>query len=477
MDEITEFDIEKIYSDMEEYLIKNIKRNLTNDLKSFHLKEEKDYGFNWEAWQSAKLKDLQKFRKQNKDIVNERTKGIDKKIAVVLNKEARQGKLSAYKGYKEALTHGYKSSVTVKDNFFKMNSKKVRSLINSVTNDFQKVNYATFRKSNDIYRQIIAEASVYNNTGVMTPKQAIRKAINDFEARGINSIVYANGSRHKISEYTSMAIRTASTRAQLMGEGELRKKLGVTTIQMSKHSTACKLCQPWEGRVLIDDVYSGGSKKDGKYPLLSEAMKQGLYHPNCRHGHGTFFPELSKATNQRIIDKVEKEEIVKNVNKDVKKSNKITDVNAELKENTNNGRIFVEKLLEKYKGSNKKFVKAFENANLDDASKKIINNIEKIDDVEVKTGKKSYFKPVINELSIKGNLNGTVYHEWGHSIDYLVSKKINKDNNFEWISNSLENIRNATKLKNKNSIPDNLINIFGKQRERLKAIFKEDVAR
>lgn len=305
MKKVTEYDIEKIYSDMEKYLIKNIIRNLTSDLHSFHLKEEEELGFKWEAWQTAKLRDLQKFRRQNKDIVNSRTKGINKKIAALLNKEAMQGKKTAYKEYKEALTYGYNSSVQVKDSFFKMSSRKVRKLIGSVTNDFQKVNQATFRRSNDIYRQIIVEASMYKNTGVMTSKQAINKAIEDFKSRGINSIVYSNGSKHKISDYASMAIRTASTRAQLMGEGELRKKMGVSTIQMSKHSTSCKLCQPWEGKVLIDDVYSGGSKKDGNYPLLSDAMKQGLYHPNCRHGHGTYFPELSKKNNEEIIEKIE----------------------------------------------------------------------------------------------------------------------------------------------------------------------------
>lgn len=305
MKKVTEYDIEKIYSDMEKYLINNIIRNLTSDMHSFHLKEEEELGFKWEAWQTAKLRDLQKFRRQNKDIVNSRTKGINKKIAALLNKEAMQGKKTAYKEYKEALTYGYNSSVQVKDSFFKMSSRKVRKLIGSVTNDFQKVNQATFRRSNDIYRQIIVEASMYKNTGVMTSKQAINKAIEDFKSRGINSIVYSNGSKHKISDYASMAIRTASTRAQLMGEGELRKKMGVSTIQMSKHSTSCKLCQPWEGKVLIDDVYSGGSKKDGNYPLLSDAMKQGLYHPNCRHGHGTYFPELSKQSNEEIIKKVD----------------------------------------------------------------------------------------------------------------------------------------------------------------------------
>lgn len=289
---VTELDIIKIYDDMEKYLIKNIKRNLTNDLTSFHLREEKEYGFEWEAWQSAKLRDLRKFRRQNKEIVGSRTLKVNKLIREVLDRESKQGKMTAFKEYMKALKMGYKHDIKVKDSFFKSGGRKVKALIKSVTKDFDKVNYSTLRATNDIYRQIIAEASMYHQNGIMTGEQAIKKALKDFSDRGINSIEYKNGSRHRISDYTRMAIRTASTRANLMGEGELRKQIGVSTIQMSKHTTSCKLCKPWEGKILIDDVYSGGSPKDGDYPLLSDAMKKGLYHPSCRHGHSTYFPEL-----------------------------------------------------------------------------------------------------------------------------------------------------------------------------------------
>lgn len=302
---MTEKDIEKIYDDLEKYLIRNIKRNLTSDLDSFHLNEEKQLGFKWEAWQSAKLRELKRYRRQNKSIIRKMLKNIDSKIAEVLRNESKQGKLYAFRNFKAALTHGFKSSVKVKDSFFKINHRKVDTLIKSVNNDFEEANRAVLRRSNDVYRQIIAEASMYNQTGVMTERQAIKKAIDEFSIRGIDCIIYSNGARHTISNYSKMAIRTASTRAHLQGEGLLRQKIGQHLILMSKHNTACKLCQPFEGKVLIDDVYSGGSKKDGKYPLLSEAMKQGLYHPNCKHGHGTYYPELGKNVSNEIIEELE----------------------------------------------------------------------------------------------------------------------------------------------------------------------------
>ena len=302
------YDIEKIYDEMEHHLIDNIKRNLTSDLNSFHLKEEKKLGFKWEAWQTAKLRELKRYRKQNANIMHKYINNIDSEVAEVLRREYRQGKLSAYKGFKMALGKGYKSSIKVKDSFFRLNDRKINVLIKAINNDFKQANQAVLRRTNDTYRQVIHEASMYNATGVMTGKEAVRKAITDFEIRGINSIEYSNGARHRISEYARMAIRTASTRAYLQGNGDFRKEIGETLVILSKHGTACELCQPWEGRVLIDDVYSGGTKKDGKYPLLSDAMKQGLYHPNCRHALGTYYPELSKKDNKEITEQVEKEE-------------------------------------------------------------------------------------------------------------------------------------------------------------------------
>ena len=56
---------------------------------------------------------------------------------------------------------------------------------------------------------------------------------------------------------------------------------------------ACDKCSPWQGRVYIDDVWSGGKKEDGKYPLLSTAINGGLFHPRCQHGSSTYYPDIN----------------------------------------------------------------------------------------------------------------------------------------------------------------------------------------
>ena len=90
-----------------------------------------------------------------------------------------------------------------------------------------------------------------------------------------------------------MAIRTANKRANLMGEGEMRKKLNNPLVYISKHSGACHKCAKWQGRVYIDDVWSGGKEEDGKYPLLSTAIEGGLFHPRCEHGSSTYYEGIN----------------------------------------------------------------------------------------------------------------------------------------------------------------------------------------
>ena len=53
---------------------------------------------------------------------------------------------------------------------------------------------------------------------------------------------------------------------------------------------------------MIDDVWSGGTAAEAKkmgYPLISQAMDAGLYHPNCRDSHTTYFPGISTPPDKK----------------------------------------------------------------------------------------------------------------------------------------------------------------------------------
>ena len=282
-----DYDIEKIFEQIENDLISSMKRTLWS-----HKEDEKTKGFNWPQWQALKLKQLEDFRKNNQEIFKNYNQDIKYATKIQMKKQFREG---ASRSNKQAIKAGIikKEDSQLSGSFFGLNDRKIKALMKSTTKDINDVKYATLRMANDQYRQIIYKAEVYANIGTKTVQQAIDMATHDFLARGFNCIEYKNGSRHNIADYCDMAIRTANKRANLMGEGEMMKKLEITTCYISKHSGACDKCSPWQGRVYIDDVWAGGKKEDGKYPLLSTAIEGGLWHPRCRHGRSIYYEGIN----------------------------------------------------------------------------------------------------------------------------------------------------------------------------------------
>lgn len=312
---MNDYQIKKLYEEMEMTLISSMKRNIGR-----HLKEETEVGFKFSQWQAEKIKELKRYQKENKKIIGRYTLGLDKETSKHLQDELKKGSLNAIKQYNKVLGMNLKPDKVMNKSFFKTNDKKVKALIKVVNNDLKTANSSALRMSNDWYRQIIHKSAFFVGNGAFTEKQATAQAVNElselklstlaideasksFLAGGLNCIEYKDGRRVNIASYSQMAIRTASLRSQLMGEGDFRASIGRTLVKVTTHGGACPLCTKWQGKVLVDDVYSGG-KSDGKHTLLSDAMKQGFLHPNCRHGITTYYPELEE-DDENSADKLQ----------------------------------------------------------------------------------------------------------------------------------------------------------------------------
>ena len=295
---INEYDIAKLYQEMELDLIASLKRNLYR-----HLKTEREEEIKYPQWQALKLKEIEKVKKENLEIVNKYTSGIPKDVRRIIKREYKQGKTSELKLYNK--THegnGHK----LNENFFTVDNKKINALIDEINGTLKESKHAILRMTNDQYRSTIFKSQFYLEHGAVSLEQAINMSVKEFINNGIKCIEYSNGRRVNIADYSRMAIRTASQRAMLEGEGQFRKKLNRPLVIVTKHNTACKLCSPWQGEILIDDVYSGGVN-DGKHKTVSEAMAKGLFHPNCRHGLPTYYPELDEVYDEIGKQKTAKE--------------------------------------------------------------------------------------------------------------------------------------------------------------------------
>ncbi|WP_230028921.1 phage minor capsid protein [Clostridium cadaveris] len=318
------YDIGKIFEQMELDLISSMNRAFY-----FHQNEQIKEGFEWEQWQLSKLRAMEQYRKRNKKIVGKYNKPIQEAIDRELKGNFSKGEskverlfnkikqllkwrkkenptiefpqdidTSTLKGY-IAKELGSPGAVPQEKNFFGVNEKKLEALISTVNNDLNKAEYAILRKMDDVYRQTIFKTHMYLQNGAKTLNQAIDMATKDFLDKGINSIQYKNGANVNIASYAEMALRTANHRAMLLGEGSKRDEYGIHLVVVSAHANTCPKCEPWQGKILIDDVFSHPSKEyiekyRDKYKMASEAIEKGLLHPNCRHALITYFEGITR---------------------------------------------------------------------------------------------------------------------------------------------------------------------------------------
>lgn len=294
---MTARDIAALFDALELDLVKSLHRCLAR-----HQQQEQTEGGqngtprHWQAWQAAKLRDIRRFRRENTAILGEYRDRIDADTRTLLEEEAAQGGT---------------------DGFFRMSDERMTALLNEMQQANEQSERAALRYMNDVYRKTILRTAVAMQAGGQTLQQATDAATRDFLEQGIACIRYRDGRRVNISTYAEMALRTAGTRAMLMGEAAQRERLGLDTVLVSQYGACSKTCLPWQGLVYIDDVFQpyhgprtpggtyGISRNGRQYPLLSVAMQGGLFHPSCRHTLSTWVEGTS--TRPRPMDKAKVE--------------------------------------------------------------------------------------------------------------------------------------------------------------------------
>ena len=296
---MNEYDIVAAFRVIEKELIASMIRNMDR-----HRAEETKEGYEWPMWQAEQLKALEKYKRHNQKKYKKQFQKINREIDLLIRQARETGNMQQEIKILEAVKKGFSAKKIRKGmaaEFFRLNDRKLEALVEATTHDMEKAETAILRKAEDDYRQAIYNAQVYSNTGAGTYEKAVDMATKDMLSRGLNCVQYVNGARHTLADYADMAIRTASKRAYLQGEGEKRQEWGISTVIVNKRGNPCPKCLPFCGKVLIDDVWSGGPE-DGmdpetgkKYPLMSYAISCGLYHPRCKDSHTTYFPGISTA--------------------------------------------------------------------------------------------------------------------------------------------------------------------------------------
>ena len=319
-------DIAKIFEEIELRLIASLKRNLSR-----HKAEEEKEGFEWSAWQAEKLNNIDNFRKENAQIADEYVDVIDDETRQLMTDQFHEGEHTAEQSVIDVSGSGVNvpdvpdvpaqpqppeaPTAIPDDHFFGVNKPKMDKLMEDVTTLEKTALTAAVRNMDDVYRTTLNKVQLMMGTGSITLNEAIDLATRDFLDKGINCIVYADGRRVNIADYVRMALRTTSTRATLQGAAKRFAELGYDTVLISQYGGCSETCEPYQGKVYIDDVFtiwngerSGDFGKsnycDKWFMLLSVAIRGGLFHPNCRHTMGQYIEGLTKIPKPIPAEKI-----------------------------------------------------------------------------------------------------------------------------------------------------------------------------
>lgn len=316
-------DIARIFEEIELRLIASLKRNLSR-----HKAEEEKEGFEWSAWQAEKLNNIDNFRKENAQIADEYVDVIDDETRQLMTDQFHEGEHTAEQSVIDVSESGVNvpdvpaqpqppeaPTAIPDDHFFGVNKPKMDKLMEDVTMLEKTALTAAVRNMDDVYRTTLNKVQLMMGTGSITLNEAIDLATRDFLDKGINCIGYADGRRVNIADYVRMALRTTSTRATLQGAAKRFAELGYDTVLISQYGGCSETCEPYQGKVYIDDVFtiwngerSGDFGKsnycDKWFMLLSVAIRGGLFHPNCRHTMGQYIEGLTKIPQPIPAEKI-----------------------------------------------------------------------------------------------------------------------------------------------------------------------------
>lgn len=186
-----------------------------------------------------------------------------------------------------------------------------QAIVRDVTTGLDDLQPAILRRVDDIYRQTVARATAQTLAGGIGRKAAAQAALSDLAGRGIDRIPLSRGSMG-MSDYLSMAVRTATSRAAIEGTTATMQANDIGLVVIHPGPRACDICDTWaravltidpggvEGEMTVDAVDGSGQVTVDVAGSLDDARDDGWGHPNCRCAVSPYLPGV---TDPSIIDR------------------------------------------------------------------------------------------------------------------------------------------------------------------------------
>ena len=166
-----------------------------------------------------------------------------------------------------------------------IDTEAVVALARDLTGKLGNTGTPILRSVDDVYRRVIADVTARALLGAQTRREVAQEALDEFARRGITGYWDRKGRRWEIEAYTEMATRSSLMNAAIEGHAARLEANGFDLVVISDVPQECKLCRPWEGKVLSLSGRIDAAVGVTVAGTLDEARADGLFHPGCRHSY------------------------------------------------------------------------------------------------------------------------------------------------------------------------------------------------
>lgn len=240
-------------------------------------------------WQDKHLAQFNNFKESNKKIIKKYIPNINQSIFNDLEESYKFGLETTRK----RIEHAKKQGVTIEKQNVTRDFKehpKAKALVSDMqiklNASFNNVLRGLEQQFTDTIMKVPTMAYVaptlYNAIDTLAKPMLFGGIVGGMTAAG-----------HKMNFVNQIELNAVeiSQEAMFTGKGEQANANDLHLVFITVHASTCKSCTKYQNKILIDDVYQDGTPDD-KHILLSEAIKDGLFHPNCRCNPITFIPGI-----------------------------------------------------------------------------------------------------------------------------------------------------------------------------------------
>lgn len=305
LDELEE-QVERLYIDMENELLLNIAKKLSQGkpMKIDKWDAENNqplYGSGGvNEWQLERLRQLNGLNEENAKIIAKYSGKTIEEVEKVFNKAKEIGQNKDKGLIEEGVKKGLLNEIDNATEDALVNSV-LSTAMTDVLTTFNRQNNSLLMSAGDEYVAIVNKVSSQVLSGTKTTAKAMQEAVSQFAEKGLTGFTARNGAEWTPEAYTKMVLRANTQNSINTIQEERIRACGGDFIEISSHIGARPLCSRDQGQVFSLSGYSGyiedldGSRiKVRPWSSSTYGEPAGILGINCGHSKYMFVPGLSK---------------------------------------------------------------------------------------------------------------------------------------------------------------------------------------